>query len=163
MVSYSTHLRLLKFLMDNFDINSVVELGMGDHSTSFFRSYSGVNVVSVDSDINWVNKFKANDMHEVSAGSLLNFASSIDRFDLAFVDGNPANERAACVQKLLTKCRVVVAHDTEPKSEWSYGYNKIELPEGYIRIDDTKEIPWTSVYTADAEIITKVKKFLNEV
>ncbi len=163
MNPYSTHIHLLRFLMDNFDIKSVVELGIGHYSTPLFRSYLNVTVVSMDSDINWARKFEStNNKHKVGAAPLLGFADTVDWFDLVFVDGNPANERATCVQKLLTKCKILVAHDTEPPGEWKYHYGKIELPKDYVRIDDTSQTPWTSVYTADIEIIFKVKKFLNK-
>jgi hypothetical protein len=159
MDQYSTHTELLKFLMDNLAIETVLELGMGHFSTPLFRSYPGVSLVSLDSDINWVNQFSPGPNHTVGAYPLLGFARNVTWFDLAFVDGNPASERAACVQELLLKTRLVVAHDTGPEDNWNYHYDEIVLPEGFVRLDYTKKSPWTSVFTADAEVIAKVQEF----
>lgn len=146
---YDTHLPVLEFLFQNFKIESVLELGVGEASSPFLAQRA--RVVSVEADIGWYQKFKAT--HLCSA---LDFACrNTDRYDLVFVDSNPASERSECVRLMLPLATFVVAHDTEPESEWNYGYSKIELPDGFVRLDYTKATPWTSIFTQKTEIISK--------
>lgn len=169
MDPYSTHMPLLQWLIQHLSIGSVLELGVGNHSTALFRERIET-VVSVESDAKWAEK-TAIPGHDVFVSSLLDFAHRDVVYDLAFVDGNPAEERAACVQALFGKAKVIVAHDTEPEGNDNYHYDTIVLPSGFVRLDHIMPPPppspvkrtthpWTSVFTDDAETIRVVQAFL---
>ncbi len=162
MDPYSSHLPLLRFLFLNLDIKNVLELGIGHHSTGFFRDQGVEELVSVEADGNWGKKMR-DDGYPVVIGTLIDFVHASDtQYDLAFVDGNPASERAACVEGLFEKANIIVAHDTEPESNWNYHYDELILPEGFVRVDYTQTVPWTSVFTKDPEAIAVVRTFVGQ-
>lgn len=157
---YETHIPVLEFIMDNFDIQSVLELGMGRSSTNFFKKFTDISIVSVDSSQTYAKILESTENHKVVVSPLLQYVMQReDQYDLAFVDGNPANERWLCVKELFNKAGIIVAHDTAPKDDWNYHYSKIELPENFVRIDYKKDYPWTSVYTARDDAKEKILRF----
>jgi predicted O-methyltransferase YrrM len=94
---YSTHLPLLRFLLEEFDVKSVLELGIGDFSTVFFMDVKLDKLVCVESDGGYTRKFskKAKPHHTFVTHQLLPYTEKDFYFDLAFVDGNPAHERGS--------------------------------------------------------------------
>lgn len=163
MHGYDSHEPLLRHLVEDLGLKTVLELGSGKHSTPMFVSL-GVSLTTVEPSQEWANKVsRSNPGLPIHVTSALQFVKeSSDYFDMAFVDSNPANERAACVQELLGKVRMVVAHDTEPESEWNYGYSALRLPEGFVRLDYVIENgPWTSVFTNDSAVMDSFYRLEN--
>jgi hypothetical protein len=147
-MNYKTHLPVLELLFDMFDIRKVVELGVGVHSTTFFKQRADT-LIAVDSDYKWIDKVKEEKIgFSWHVGSLAEFDIPYDT-DLVFIDGNPANARKNCViNAMAANIKLIVAHDTEPQSESLYGYRSINDPR-YTRTDYDKVIPWTSVFSKE--------------
>jgi len=155
---YGTHLGVLRYLLDNFDVRRVLEFGVGRYSTTFFLS-RGVFLTSVDTDENWLKRFRKigarnhrlilhpNDNVQL----VLCGVCKDDEYDLALVDG-PRATRWICVNELIGRARIIVVHDTDAIS---YGWHRISVPDNFRKLDYRLSVPWTSVITADPLVITK--------
>jgi hypothetical protein len=51
-------------------------------------------------------------------------------------------------------CEIIVAHDTEQPT---YGWNRVKLDNRYKRFDFKKHKSWTTIWTTDEELITKIQ------
>jgi len=130
---YGTHLEMLKIIFRAFDINSVVEFGMGNFSTLYFL-FKGCSVVSIEmQDSDWYDKMKEkinstswSPLYIKSPGDIyqINYP---ERIDFAFIDGHQDN-RPECINLMFGRAPLIAAHDYEYPG---YGWERIEKPTDY--------------------------------
>src|ERR1044072_104888 len=162
-LSYGTHLPVLTYLLDTFDVRSVMEFGLGNFSTPFFLS-RGVRLTSVETDEGWLRHFVGLPApnHKVifhpdpNVHDIFEDVCRNNRYDLALVDG-PRTTRWRCVNVLFERATIIVAHDT--KSD-HYDWHRIILPPGFCKMDYCQSVPWTSIIAKDLNIISKVQSEL---
>lgn len=157
MEVYKTHQNVLKFIIERFDIKSVLEYGVGEYSTAMLLQMVD-ELVSVESDKNWANRVQHEHTIHICPKGCHDYVP--DRhFDLVFIDGNPNETRADCMLNATPYARFIVMHDTDT-SDQQYKYPNICLPEGWRRLDYKKEIPWTSIYSQDKEALSIIERDL---
>jgi hypothetical protein len=134
---YGTHLPFLRFLFQAYEINDVLEFGMGNFSTKFFL-FNDCNVCSIEQqEKSWYDKMTS-EIKKKNWHPILNLGPEvpvqiIDKLgpvDLAFIDGH-MDSRANCVNYLFHKAKMIVAHDFEYEG---YNWHKIEVPPDYVKI-----------------------------
>tara|TARA_R110002110_G_scaffold96358_4_gene248299 strand:- start:452 stop:946 length:495 start_codon:yes stop_codon:yes gene_type:complete len=161
MDPYSTHLPILKNIIDNTDIKSVFEFGSGLHSTQLFAENCD-DVITCDIDEEWYNtisdKFK--DYKNVSPilhkdhewgsktpESIAYLKQLNRRFDLIFIDCGDAPTRPHCVNAASKFTDLIIAHDTDAPAVIGYNWHLVELKEPEWRRTDYKDVvPWTTVW-----------------
>lgn len=186
LLTWGSHLHLLKKLFAQDEIKSVIEFGGGNFSTPFFVDNCD-RVLSVEHDSKWaemmkekygqrgnleVVDWKYNDRNPYAPDEVgFNvgfFRTDIyldkyppEKFDLMFIDG-PHETRAPCFNKAAKwaddiRPRHFVLHDAE---SWdNYRYDTLEIPEGYeLTID--KVHPSGKPLEAWAALITSKKDLL---
>lgn len=171
---YASHLPVLKYLFSKYDIRNVLELGMGNHSTTFFVKQDIDSLVSVETDLAWINTCK--EKNGVSDKQIIVYRQDVNNFnhitseyDFGFVDCKPNNTRGACVNKLIEHgVDIIVMHDMEPQFRQGYGYNQISLTDDYeLFIYKNKEPyrswgdPWTGVVMKKSLVNESLIKFIN--
>ena len=157
ILPYGTHLPVLDFLFNKFGIASTLEFGVGYYSTEFFLKQR-IQLTSIETDEQWIRRLNLlpNPRHRIIIHPNNNVEEVLDgecrkeEFDLALVDG-PRESRWSCVNKLIGRANIIVAHDTENQS---YNWDRISLNSNYIRLDYSVLTPWTSIYTAEKSVIS---------
>ena len=129
----------------------VLELGMGLYSTPLLHWLcfdQGRRLVSFDSQQQYydINKNFQSDLHEVNLIDDWNKADIVHPWSIAFVDHEPAHRRIEDIKRLAYCSLYVVVHDTEPRDNKFYRYDKI-FPLFKYRFDYTKNEPNTSVFS----------------
>jgi hypothetical protein len=158
---YGSHLFVLKYLFSVHEFHTCIEFGLGIFSTNFFLQHDYLKLISVETDLSWINYFGNNqsDRHSIvhygndNVQFILNNELSNTRFDLAFVDG-PRNSRWQCINKLIDHTDIIVAHDTNKPS---YNWQNISIPEEYIRFDFVKLEPWTAIFSKNKDLNIKLR------
>lgn len=151
MDRYSTHLPILKELLDTREIKTVFEFGTGFYSTGLFCENCNFVVACEMQSEEWYNKVK--DKFKENKNLSLNcmigpykaieHLSDIDKkFDLIFVDGH-GESRWAAINEASKFTNLIVSHDTETPS---YQWHKINLDQTWIRKDYKDLNPWTTVW-----------------
>ncbi len=165
MNPWSTHLPVLKCLMENFRIKRVLEFGMGDFSTTVFLKHNPKILVSIEHNLNWLNKCKTNRKNHVCRFSTTQQVNRIletmdEKFDLVFVDG-PSNSRVACIEAAFPKARFIVLHD---RNDPAYMWNRTKVPKGWYEVVHKKWKKWhTSVLSNDKRVKMKLYNLLKDV
>lgn len=155
---YSTHLDLLYKIFKYKKINRVIEFGIGFHSTRLFSNMCDY-ILSVEMQSEeWFNKIRQiyeKPTHKfVFAEGPFTFFNDIvyEKYDLAFVDGH-GDSRPEVINHMANFCSTIVTHDTE----WpGYRWEQVQLPINYIRFDDNKNLPMTTLWTTDLHLIEKL-------
>lgn len=111
----------------------VLELGVGYYSTPILHFMcQNRPLLSVESHLAWHEFFAIpfrNGMHDFyfARTGLPSEIFEVDKYkdlkwDVAFVDHSPSNDRVKCVEALRSKAKYIVCHDTEPGAvvyEWN--------------------------------------------
>lgn len=165
MNRFATHIRMLENILKYKSINSVIEFGMGDNSTSFFIDKVD-NLMSVEmQSLDWYNqiyekyKERKNWTPILSLGANEIFKLEYKKADLIFVDGHHET-RAECVNFMSKFSDIIVAHDTEAKTV--YKWDNVNLSD-YYEFCDRESEPWTTIWTKDKELITFLKQNIPEI
>jgi len=172
---YGSHIKILEFVVDKFNIKTVLETGLGKFSTSLFINKCD-EVISLEmQDSKWYdiisNKFNGSiNFHPnllLGPFSACKFIKNIDKkFDLIFVDGH-WESRWMQINVSFSKTDLIIAHDSEVKS---YNWHKVIFPDNFVWIDVMNYIPWTAVICKKDSIYydeilknfnTKLKKRFN--
>jgi hypothetical protein len=157
---YSTHLPILKSILEYATVNTVVEFGPGMHSTSMFAD-DCCNFMSVEmQSIEWFNTVNALHGHKPNV-NIIQCISPTDfmylkypeNIDLVFVDGH-GDSRPGVINFFGSKCDVIVTHDTE---EPGYRWDRVNLPSVYHTYKSTRYSPHTTIYTKDIGLIEYLK------
>jgi predicted O-methyltransferase YrrM len=162
--SCHSHIPVLHALLKTCNIKSVFEFGSGLGSTPIFvKGCESVHSVEMQNE-SWFIKVQdelgtyENFKYEMMLGaddSIEYFIGLNKKYDMVFVDGHGLT-RPECINAAFDKTDIVVTHDTNVPS---YNWQRIELPEGWSRID-YKVIPWTTVFHKDTVDISELKKEL---
>jgi hypothetical protein len=118
------------------DPRNVLEIGAGECSTPFLHRAAvsrGFRLWTAEDTPEWMafaidiagRSGDADQRHVVTHSGWLNrfwLAEQI-RWSIAFVDG-PAHDRAPSIRWLASRAEIVVVHDTEPRSNLSYGWGQ---------------------------------------
>jgi len=134
----------------------VLELGCGEYSTPMLHFLcNGRRLVSLEDDPDWINKYKEleTNWHTLQFVDKWADARIIDevKWDVAFVDHAPAEQRIQEIKRLKNLAKHIVIHDTE-NPNGIYKYDSI-LPEFKFRFDFKKWSTWTSVVSMFEEFI----------
>lgn len=124
--AYKTHLQVMDYLFSTFPVARVLEIGMGDGSTPYFKK-RGVTLFSIDTDASWFRKHWHERAVLTGEGKAQNVIPPLP-FDIVLVDGD-AN-RWPVVERVLEmrRFRFLVIHDRKTKQgtkERIYGYHNI--------------------------------------
>lgn len=151
---YSTHLEYLSYIFDvKGKLKNIVEFGMGNFSTKLLIQ-NGENVTSIEMQSedwyeNMKKKFSQNEnwKHYKSIGPFTYTSISFpDHIDMAFVDGH-GDSRPECINFMMERgCPIIISHDTE---EPGYRWNLVKNNQNYKKIQFTKYVNWTTVWTTD--------------
>jgi len=157
---YSSHLPILNLIFNKFVIKNILEFGVGNFSTVFFRKKGFDKLFSIETSKRWAERFIDDkpDNHFIISYEKkdLYMVNIIEKFDLCFVDGSPAESRIGCINNNILKSNMLVLHDTEsPKVK----LNEIILPEGYTIFNYIKALPNTSLIIKDEFIDKEIIDF----
>ena len=141
-----THIPVLRYLIEKFDITSILELGSGLSSTPFLvqecsDSTRHISLTTIETNSLWFQKVSssvgAHDFHNyllyASCASYVN-DNSIKSHDMIFVDdGATYHQRRATLDTVFSflepdSCKYIVVHDFEVRK-----YN-LNPPKGYTRV-----------------------------
>lgn len=141
-----THIPILGYLIKNFEINSILELGSGFSSTPFLveeclKSKRNISLTTIETNNDWfqkvLNKIGSHDVHKYflwpSCASYLQ-ENSIVNHDLIFIDdGDNYHQRRATLDAVFSSLepgstKYIVVHDFEVRK-----YN-LNPPKGYTRV-----------------------------
>ena len=131
----------------------VLEMGMGEGSTSYLHGYCaarGRRLLSVDNNQTWVAAFKQFETptHKILCASWdCNIPSMEPFWSVVLVDHAPAERRHVDVEQLAYKAQFVVLHDTEARSP-GYMYDRV-FPLFKYRANIVVEAPY-----ADAAVVS---------
>ena len=164
MDGFGSHLKMFKLIFEYKEVNSMIEFGMGDFSTPFFIENVKEEIISIEmQQKSWYDKIheqfsKSEKWTGISCIGRFDFMKLkiYKEFDLAFVDGH-GDSRPECINFISEFVPSIVVHDTETLS---YRWNLIHLPGDYIRVDDIKSRPWTTLYTTDSKLANYVRERL---
>lgn len=96
-----------------------IEFGMGDYSTPLLHHLCGKRLLSIESDLNWLSKFRQyeGDHHTIRHIPIENWLGTLKNMDLkcdfAFVDSITGESRVQVLPLLMDKATVVCVHDQE--------------------------------------------------
>lgn len=131
----------------------VLELGSGHFSTPVLHAAcEGRRLVTADSDPEWMDRFRylEHDLHEfVLVDDWSSFATLDEPWDVALVDNAPGHTRRTAIERLRTRTRYIVVHDTQAADH--YGYEPL-LSTFEHRVDHRHSRPFTTVVSDQARI-----------
>jgi len=117
MLAYSSHQPMLMHMLNTIKNGSVLEFGVGYHSTHIMHMICGLQgrkLLSLETEGAWLAKF----ISYRSPGHELRIINKDlidpvfeDKFAIAFVDGAPAELRQPFLMKI--KADYIIVHDTE--------------------------------------------------
>ena len=123
MEAFSTHQPPLIHMLNTIVEGDVLEFGMGWHSTPIMHLLCGIqgrNLLSVDTDKNWFDKFKdyRAPWHQLQLSEQEPiFKGQHSMFDkhyaIAFVDAAPAQIRQPVIERIKDVADYVIVHDSE--------------------------------------------------
>lgn len=148
---WGSHLPVLIRMTELVTEGDILELGTGIYSTPFLHyicMLQGRKLVSYENNINYYNVYKDYqcDFHDVifiEDWADLDIRRR-DRWEIAFIDCNPEEERAMLARKLRAYANYVVIHDSQPEVDNITQYSEI-YPLFRKRYDYTKESPSTTI------------------
>jgi hypothetical protein len=160
MDNYSSHLKILELVSResfNFVPNeSALEFGPGKWSSPLLKNkFKNLNSIEQMSE-EWHKKT----LHSGSIwcpGALEFKELGLGKFDLIFVDGHNES-RPEQVMWAFEHSDLVVVHDTE---EPIYKWERIKVPNIFVCVEVVQERPWTTVYTKNHNVVTKLKNHFN--
>jgi len=131
MNANGTHYCLLAAIVHQ-TTGSVVELGVGHYSTPMLHFMcQNREVVSIETNAEWHNYFsslfaKGSHKFEFTNENLISnvLKNYTRKWDVAFVDHGPEQDRPRCVELLRNRAKYIVVHDSEPNAV-AYGWNGI--------------------------------------
>ena len=103
----------------------VLELGCGDFSTPMLHELCVKRkLISIDNEELWYNRFLYlwstwHSLHLVK--SWTNLPEYDKKWDIAFIDLNPAYDRKIAISALSDNAKIIIAHDSEDLKN-AYGY-----------------------------------------
>ena len=143
ILRFGTHIPVLVKVMTKTN-GSVLELGCGVSSTPllfWLCKAQGRKFVTYDSNIRWIK----------NVGYPIKYVDNWDdakientHWSVAFLDHRPGKRRMVDALRLKDKADFIILHDSEPKSEKHYQYEKI-YPFFKHRFHYTKFVPNTTV------------------
>jgi hypothetical protein len=143
-----SHLPVLEEILDQNNIRTVLEFGMGDGSTGLFLDRC-LRVVSVEmNNLSWHEKLTRRWGHRLNWSPVLRLGMdatwpTTERFDMVFVDGH-GDCRPEQIRAAMAITDLIVVHDTQ---EAGYKWERIkdDLPDWWTWTDDKRHPTWTSV------------------
>lgn len=146
---YSTHLPVLKTLIEKINIDSIFEFGCGEYSTLYFAEVAKKVIAIEMQSEEWFCKIQKKIPDNVKLYYQPGPQMAIDTlkisnqyFDLIFVDGH-GDSRWDCINNSFSKTNLIVTHDVETSS---YKWGLVKIPEGWTYIQYKKLTPWTGIY-----------------
>jgi hypothetical protein len=139
--NYRSYLLIFEKLLGSFEVNDVLEFGMGEYSTPFLAQRCR-RIVSVEQESrqrydrtvaaiqspNWEPFFECN-----PAAVFEHFDRQKRQFDLVFSDGVPQTRCLIANLAMRKHVPFVVLHDAE--KVWHYRWNLLDIPETYYRFN----------------------------
>ncbi len=120
---YGSHQPVLIHMLNTIKTGSVLEFGVGHHSTPVMNLICGMQnrkLLSIDFSVKWLNKFIAyksslHDMFVFDNEKLMNKEYDFfkERHSIAFIDGCPPADRQPLIMLLKDNVDYFVVHDTE--------------------------------------------------
>lgn len=152
MDEYATHITPL-VAMVNYTKGPVLELGSGDYSTPVLHALCEGKRLLVSADVNsdWLAKFLdlESEYHKLYVVKDWSKFGIVDRaWDVAFVDHSPGERRVTDIERLRTRARFVLVHDSEARS---YGFEPYFARYKY-RFDFKRYSTWTTILSDFEEI-----------
>lgn len=145
---YSTHQPLLVAAVA-ITRGPVLEFGVGWSSTPILQALCGAQnrrLTSFESDPAWLDKMR----HDGAV--LMTSWDELPKRDLhcsvALVDNNPAEARVTCIEAVRHHAQIVIVHDTESSNPGV----EDALQRFRYRIDDKRQLPWTSAVSDTIDV-----------
>ena len=139
--NYGSHFCVFEKIFENFEVNTVLEFGLGEYSTRFFASHCQA-VTSVEQNSKeWYEKIKREVESPKSqfvfepdpAVVFEQFDANNQKPDLVFSDGSDLTRHTVANLAMKRDIRFVVLHDVE--KIWYYCWNLLNIPSNYRRFD----------------------------
>ena len=129
---YGTHLPCLIRAMER-TTGDVLELGMGVFSTPYLHyqcMLSKRKLVSYENCISWLNFFNQrysyeNEYHKMIFVEKYSDAKIDKLWSVILIDQTPDSSRSEEVKRLANLAKYIIIHDSGPKFDKQYGYDKI--------------------------------------
>lgn len=129
---YGTHLPCLIKAMEKTK-GDVLELGMGVFSTPYLHyqcMLSKRKLVSYENFEPWMKFFSTkygyqDEYHELIFVNDYKDAKIDKPWDVVLIDQTPDISRSETIIRLADKAKYIIIHDSSPKFDVQYGYNKI--------------------------------------
>jgi hypothetical protein len=150
----ATHIPVLEALFKAHKVKTVLEFGVGFHSTLWFAEHAESTHSIEDGSVTWyvetqIAVFEA-ELDKGWKGQkvphshtwLAEHGEELGPWDLIFVDGRRDN-RPEVINAAFAHTKCIVAHDTEHAA---YGWDRVEMPEGWEPTDHKELTPWTTVW-----------------
>jgi len=123
----STHLPVLVSVLSRTD-GDVLELGTGKFSTPVLHEFCeimGRRLFSYESNKEYYDKVKSlqTKLHSIEYVENFSQASIEQDWSLVFIDHRPADRRVVDIKRVSGYADYIVCHDTEPESDYIYGYS----------------------------------------
>lgn len=165
---FGSHIDVLKAVCGICRPQLTIEFGMGLNSTGLLLGQSDM-LFSVEHNAKWYSRVVRRlprppcvlvpilwrDEHVEDMLELL----ADQRFDLALIDG-PGRSRVKCAQRLLSRTRFLVLHDTEATCyDWEPLFDQF-LQQDVHFFTSRKAIPWTTVVTSDLDDLQMIVQLL---
>ena len=164
----SSHSPILQYVLDKIGKCNIFEYGMEMYSTKLFSEKANKLIAVEMQNESWFNKMMSqqNDFGSntelrcmIGKDSAIDFFKSLDlKFNIIFVNGHNES-RWKCINEAFGKCDIIIVHDTEKASP--YSWNLVNLPENYFWLDIKMYNPWTSVITNNKDLISSLCKDMN--
>lgn len=123
-IAYGSHQPVLIKLLNTITKGDVIEFGMGEYSTHvmhYICKQQGRNMLSLETDQQWIDKFKEYNGLLIEPGKLKEYDFFKRKFSIALVDGQPLKFRQVFIE--LMNVDYFIVHDTEPEWRDLYDWN----------------------------------------
>jgi len=165
---WGSHIPVLQTIMDIFNPNNILELGMGRYSTPLLYQYNK-QLTSIETNLNWFQTVKHtlkeggnfkpiyhdinlhtytkfNEISKDTKQECINFYKSFipSNLDLLFVD-HISGLRSNTILSLLRRFKFIVYHDAEQIDKYNYSSLSKENTKDYIHIINKTPIVHTGI------------------
>ena len=131
-VRYGTHLPCLIKAMEK-TTGDVLEMGVGVFSTPFLHyqcMLSKRKLISYENCLPWLNFFNQRYSYENEYHNMFHVEKYADApiekpWDVVLIDQTPDYSRSEEIRRLVNFAKYIVIHDSGPKFDKQYGYDKI--------------------------------------
>jgi len=164
--TWGSHRPILEALLEYYNINNALEMGIGLGSTPTFLKY-GVELYTWESEEHWIKVVQkyinnySNKKHKITKIKKNQYGEQIKKdqnfYDIIFID---AHDRIEAINNSFGKTNIIISHDCE---EPSYGWINIKHSNEYTLIQIKNIVPWSWVWIKNNYLDKFIKEKLENI